>query len=67
MEITRDVILDLLPLYLAGEVSDDSRALIKHYLESEPVLAKIADAVDRDHFDGRNSRSTYHGGSNGSV
>jgi anti-sigma factor RsiW len=43
MEVTRDIILDLLPLYLAGEASDDSRALIERYLESDPALAKIAE------------------------
>jgi hypothetical protein len=42
MEITRNVILDLLPLYLAGEVSADTRALIEKYLETDPELAKIA-------------------------
>ena len=33
----------MLPLYLAGEVSDDSRALIERYLETDPALAKIAE------------------------
>ena len=42
MEITRNVILDLLPLYLAGEVSADTRALIETYLETDPELAKVA-------------------------
>jgi anti-sigma factor RsiW len=42
MEITRDVILDLLPLYLAGEVSEDSRVLVERYLESDPELADMA-------------------------
>lgn len=42
MEITRDVILDLLPLYMAGEVSADTRALVEKYLESDPKLAEIA-------------------------
>jgi hypothetical protein len=42
MEITRDVILDLLPLYLADEVSADTRALVEAYLETDPELAKIA-------------------------
>jgi anti-sigma factor RsiW len=41
-EITRDVVLDLLPLYLAGEVSADTRALVEAYLESDPELAKMA-------------------------
>jgi hypothetical protein len=43
MEVTRDVILDLLPLYMAGEASDDSRALIERYLDSDPALAKVAE------------------------
>ena len=42
MTITRNVILDLLPLYQAGEVSADTRALVEKYLETDPELAKIA-------------------------
>ena len=42
MEVTRNVILDLLPLYLADEVSADTRALVEKYLETDPELAKIA-------------------------
>lgn len=40
-EITRDVILDLLPLYLADEVSEDTARLVRKYLESDPELAEI--------------------------
>lgn len=42
MEITRNVILDLMPLYMANEVSADTRALVEKYLETDPELAKIA-------------------------
>jgi hypothetical protein len=42
MEISRNVILDLLPLYLADEVSADTRALVEEYLETDPELAEIA-------------------------
>jgi anti-sigma factor RsiW len=42
MNVTRDVILDLLPLYLAGEASDDTRALVDAYLERDLELARIA-------------------------
>ena len=42
MAVTRDVILDLLPLYLSDEASDDSRALVKEHLESDPELARLA-------------------------
>jgi len=43
MEITRNVILDLLPLYLAGEVSADTRTLVEKYLETDPELADVAE------------------------
>ncbi len=42
MEITRNVILDLLPLYLANEVSVDTRALVEKYLETDSELANVA-------------------------
>ena len=42
IEITRQVILDLLPIYLANEASADTRALVEQYLESDPELAKRA-------------------------
>jgi hypothetical protein len=42
MEISRNVILDLLPLYLADEVSPDTRALVEMYLETDPELAEVA-------------------------
>ncbi len=41
MEITRNVILDLLPLYLANEVSADTREIIEQYLETDPELANV--------------------------
>jgi anti-sigma factor RsiW len=43
MEITRDVILDLLPLYLAGEVSADTRALVENYVKTDPELAHLVE------------------------
>ena len=43
MEITRNVILDLLPLYLGGEASEDTRILVKKYLQSDPQLAELAE------------------------
>jgi anti-sigma factor RsiW len=39
MKITRDVINDLLPAYLAGDASADTRALLEDYLRNDPVLA----------------------------
>jgi len=42
MEITRNVILDLLPLYLADEASAETRRLVEEYLETDPELASVA-------------------------
>ena len=36
MNVTRDVVHDLLPLYLAGEASADTRALLEEYLKAHP-------------------------------
>lgn len=41
-EVTKDIILDLLPMYLAGEVSESTAALVKKYLETDPELAETA-------------------------
>src|SRR5574339_683524 len=41
-EVTKAVILDLLPLYLAGEVSSDTATLVKEHLEADPELAETA-------------------------
>src|SRR6185503_10045522 len=39
MNVTQNVVTDLLPLYLAGEASDDTRALIEAYLKQNPTFA----------------------------
>ena len=47
MHITRNVILDLLPLYLANELSDDSRALVEEFLATDPQLASLAEQASQ--------------------
>jgi len=42
-KIPQHVILDLLPLYLAGEVSEETRYLIEEYLKTDPQLAILAE------------------------
>ena len=47
MNVTKDVIKDLLPLYQAGEVSQDTRRLVDDYLGSDPELRQlVASALD---------------------
>jgi len=42
MKVTRDVIYDLLPSYFAGDASDDTRALVEAYFESDPEFGRMA-------------------------
>ena len=41
--IPQYVILDLLPLYLEGEVSQETHSLIEEYLKQDPQLARLAE------------------------
>jgi hypothetical protein len=40
MNVTRDVILDLLPVYLAGEASADTRALVDEFVKQDASLGR---------------------------
>jgi hypothetical protein len=40
MNVTREVILDLLPVYLSGEASPATRSLIEEYMKQDPELAQ---------------------------
>jgi hypothetical protein len=44
MNVTRDVVTDLLALSLAGEASADSKALIESYLAQDPEFARMVAA-----------------------
>ena len=41
--IPQHVILDLLPLYIEGEVSNETHGLIEEYLKQDPQLAKLVE------------------------
>ena len=43
-QITRDVVVDLWPLYASGEASTDTRALVEAFIASDPALtARLRD------------------------
>jgi hypothetical protein len=42
MQVTRDIVIDLLPLYHGGEASSDTRAAIEEFLLKDPSLARMA-------------------------
>ena len=46
MTVTRDVILDLLPLYFAGQVSADTRTLVDEFLRTDPDFARMSQRFD---------------------
>jgi len=51
MTVTRDVILDLLPLYFAGDASSDTKKLVDEFLRTDPDFARMSkrfDAVLKD-------------------
>ena len=45
MKVTHDVIHDLLPVYVAGEASADTVALVEEFLRSDPDLARTAETL----------------------
>lgn len=48
MKITRDVVLDLMPLVQANEASADTRALVEEYLKTDPALAEITEGAQME-------------------
>jgi hypothetical protein len=40
MNVTREVILDLLPVYLSGDASPATRGLVEEYMKQDPELAE---------------------------
>ncbi len=45
MNISRDVVKDLIPVYLAGDASADTQALVESYLKTDPELAGYVTAA----------------------
>lgn len=43
MTVSRDVILDLLPTYFAGDASEDTRKLVETFMATDAGFAQMAD------------------------
>jgi hypothetical protein len=41
VKLTRDVVKDLLPVYIAGEASADTKVLVEEFLRGDPELAAL--------------------------
>jgi hypothetical protein len=48
MKITQNVVMDLLPLYLSGEASPDTKELIGEFQRQNPEFAKVVEAHQRE-------------------
>ncbi|MBK6764914.1 MAG: hypothetical protein IPG71_01025 [bacterium] len=42
--ITREIALDLIPVYLAGEASTQTKALVEAYARTDPYVKRLLDA-----------------------
>lgn len=51
MKITRNVIEDLLPLYVAKEVSEDTRKLVEAYLQQDTSLIPLVQQLKELHME----------------
>jgi anti-sigma factor RsiW len=45
MNVTREIVKDLLPLYMGGEASPDTGRLVEAFLREDPELAALAEAL----------------------
>ncbi len=63
MEITRNVILDILPLYLAGEVSPDTPRPGREILRNRPGTRRVGTQAKISHgIAWKYPNSPYRGG-----
>ena len=42
MNVTREVVMDLLPIYFADEASEDTKALVEDYFRQDPDFERVA-------------------------
>ena len=48
MNITREIVKDLLPLYAAGEASTETQEAVEQWLRGDPELARLVEALRSD-------------------
>ena len=46
MEVTRDIVIDLLPLYQSGEASADTRSAVEQFISRDPSIARLVRMAD---------------------
>jgi len=48
MQVNRDIVIDLLPVYFSGEASESTRALVERFFQEDPDLERIARSASKD-------------------
>ncbi|MGA3134362.1 MAG: hypothetical protein ABSC88_00045 [Terracidiphilus sp.] len=48
MRVTQKVVMDLLPVYLAGEASPDTMELVEEFMRQDPEVASAVEAQKRE-------------------
>ena len=48
MRVTQNVVMDLLPVYLAGEASPDTIELVEEFMRQDPEVASAVEAQKRE-------------------
>jgi anti-sigma factor RsiW len=51
MKITRDLISDLLPAYVSGEATADTRALVEEMSLNDPEIARLVESARQERSD----------------
>lgn len=62
MTITRDIVIDLLPVYESGDASADTRAAVEAFLAQDPEFARIVKAARHTSSQSRASAATEDNG-----
>jgi anti-sigma factor RsiW len=50
MKVSREIVLDLLPLYVSGEAREETIAAVEEYLREDPELAERVTGMDLRRF-----------------
>jgi hypothetical protein len=48
MNVTQNVVMDLLPVYLSGEASSDTKELVEEFMQQYPEIASAVEAQKRE-------------------
>ena len=48
MKVTQNVVMDLLPVYLSGEASPETKELVEEFMQQDPEIARAVETQKRE-------------------